>query len=146
MPKRSKSLPQAIDKSELRSKKFRSQSPELFVNNISPYKLIVEEIDHYVSTNKKFLIDSHNTRFIIKNVGELPEKDFAETLENLIDRAFNHCLKEGRHPSKFGIIMNGEGLDYPIYIPCRSRDQNSVNVILNEIDKLEIRLYFVCII
>lgn len=36
------------------------------------------------------------------------------------------------------MILDGTGLETPISIPAGSREQNSVEMILNEIDKLEV--------
>jgi hypothetical protein len=99
----------------------------------------VEEIENYMSSMKKFFMDQHVTRFIIRNAGEYPEADLMSALKKLIDRAFENTRKEGRNPKLFGMLINGEGLEFPICIPARSRLQNSVEIIMNEIDQLEIR-------
>jgi hypothetical protein len=99
----------------------------------------VEELEYYQSSIRKFYMDQHVCRFIIRNAGEYPEADLMQVFEMLIDRAYENSKKEGRTPKMFGMLINGEGLDSPICIPSRSREQNDVDVIMNEIDMLEIR-------
>jgi len=99
----------------------------------------VEEIDYYHSPYKKFYMDQHVSRFVLKNMGSYPEIEFMNVLQALIDRAYHNSKKEGRTPKMFGMLLFGNGLDTPICIPARSFEQNSVEAITNEIDMLEIR-------
>jgi hypothetical protein len=99
----------------------------------------IEELAYYQANYKKFFMDQHVCQFIIRNAGEYPEADLMAAFEMLINRAYENTRKEGRTPKMFGMIINGEGLDSPICIPTRTREQNDVDVIMNEIDMLEIR-------
>ena len=93
-----------------------------------------EEISHYVLEYKKFNMAQHVTKFLINTLGDYPEERMEEILQQIIDRAFE--ITEGK-PQMFGIILESETLQNPIVIPSRSKEQNSVELILNEIDKLE---------
>jgi hypothetical protein len=115
--------------SELPNKKFRST----FGDNVI-------ELDYYHSQNKKFYLDQHISKFILKNMGSYPEAELMQVLSVIIDRACKNTKKEGRNPKLFGMMIFGEGLESPICIPARSKEQNTVEVIINEIDMLEIRL------
>ena len=97
-----------------------------------------QEIKHYDRHIKKFHTDQHITKFILRNMHEYPEYRFMEILENLIDRAYENSKKKGENPIMFQMILDGTGLETPIVIPLRSREQNSVELILNEIDMLEV--------
>lgn len=99
----------------------------------------VVEIDYYHSSYKKFLLDQHVSRFILKNMGSYPEDDLMKILQLIVDRAYANTTNEGRSPKQFGMLIFGEGLETPICIPARPLEQNSIDVILNEIDMLEIR-------
>lgn len=110
------------------SKKFRHE----YGNN-------VEEIDYYHSTFKKFLLDQHVSRFVLRNIGSYPEEELLNILQVIVDRAYTNTRAEGRSPKQFGMLIFGEGLETPISIPARSLEQNSIEIILNEIDMLEMR-------
>lgn len=105
----------------------------------------IEELFYYKSSIKKYFMDQHVSRFVIKKAGDYPESDLMDAFEKLIARAYEITRKEGRNPKMFGMLINGEGLDSPICIPSRPLEQNSVDVILNEIDMLEIRQVVLCI-
>jgi hypothetical protein len=74
----------------------------------------------------------------LKNSGAYPEEELMAVFERIIDRAFTNTKKEGRSPKMFGMLLFGQGLESPICIPARTREQNQVDVIMNEIDALEI--------
>ena len=54
----------------------------------------VQEIYNYVSEYKKFGLDQHVSRFIIKNLGKDPEKRFKAIIEERIERAYQTCKAE----------------------------------------------------
>lgn len=112
----------------------RSESPE------TKRRLIdhLEEIEYYHSKIKKFYMDQHVSKFVLRNSGEYPEEELAATFERIIDRAYYNTMREGRSPKMFGLLLFGHGLESPICIPTRTREQNRVEVIMNEIDVLEI--------
>jgi hypothetical protein len=107
-------------------------NPEMKLN----YGDDVEELDFYVNDIKKFHTKQFISKFVLKNMGEYPEWRFMEILGTIIDRAYKHSIQDG-NSQLFTMLLNSEELDTPIYIPLRSREQNSVNLIINEIDKLE---------
>src|SRR5271156_3289817 len=45
-------------------------------------------------------------------------------------------------PTKYMIQLVGTGVDYPICLPLRSRETNTVDMLLNEIDRLQVFLSF----
>lgn len=98
----------------------------------------LEEIEYYHSRIKKFYMDQHVSKFVLHNSGEYPEDELAATFERMIDRAYNNTIREGRTPKMFGLFLFGYGLESPICIPSRTREQNRIEVIMNEIDALEI--------
>jgi hypothetical protein len=83
-------------------------------------------------------MDQHVSKFVLKNSGEYPEEELMDVFERIIDRAFVNTKKGGRSPKMFGMLLFGQGLESPICIPARTREQNQVEVIMNEIDALEI--------
>jgi len=99
----------------------------------------IDELEYYHSPIKKFYMDQHISRFIINDLGEYPEAELMRVLQKIIDRAHENTRKEGRNPKMFGLLLNGYGLDSAICIPARTPAQNTIDVILNEIDMLEIR-------
>jgi hypothetical protein len=99
----------------------------------------VNEIDYYHSKNKKFFLDQHVSRFILRNMGSYPEAELMNILQLIVNRAYANTRKEGREPKQFGMMLFGEGLNTPICIPARPAEQNTIDVIMNEIDMLEIR-------
>ena len=112
-------------------------------DNITPGKKEKEDdgyrvLAEYISKFKKFGMDQHICKIVISSLGEDPEQRLGEIIEKRVDLAYKNCQKDGREPSKFGLLIDGEGLEYPILIPVRDRLQNSTDVILNTLDKLEI--------
>jgi hypothetical protein len=102
----------------------------------------VEELDYYHSKFQKFYLDQHVTKFILRNMGTYPEQELTNVLQLIVDRAYANTKKEGRAPKMFGMMIFGEGLETPICIPARPLEQNSIDVIINEIDMLEIRYIY----
>lgn len=98
----------------------------------------IDELEYYHSPVKKFYMDQHISRFIINDLGEYPEAELMKAIQKIIDRAFENTRKEGRNPKKFGLLINGYGLDSAICIPAREPEQNTIDAIMNEIDMLEI--------
>jgi len=102
-----------------------------------------EEISHHVSSIEKFKTDQYVTQFVLRNMSDYPENRFMEILDKLIDRSYANALKNGQKPEIFSLIMNSPILTLPILIPARDRQQNSVEMIINEMDFLEVK-YAVC--
>lgn len=96
------------------------------------------EISHYNRQLKNFHTDQYITKFILRNMNEYPEHRFMEILEGLIEKAYKNSRENCQEPAIFQMILDGTGLETPISIPAGSREQNSVEMILNEIDKLEV--------
>jgi hypothetical protein len=73
--------------SELPYKKFRST----FGDNVI-------ELDYYHSQNKKFYLDQHISKFILKNMGSYPEAELMQVLSVIIDRACKNTKKRREKP------------------------------------------------
>lgn len=91
----------------------------------------VDELDFYINNIKKFHTKEFISKFILKNMSEYPEWRFMEIMDEIIDRAFQYTRSQGAIPELFSMIINSETLDTPIYIPLRSRKQNSIDLIMN---------------
>jgi hypothetical protein len=94
---------------------------------------LYEELGHHVNSIKKFFVDQHVTRFVLHNASSFPEDDFMDILEKLINRAYSHVRRDQRLVQLFSMILDGQSLDTPIVIPARRRQQNSVDMIMNEV-------------
>ena len=92
-----------------------------------------EELDHYVNSVKKFYLDQHITHFVLHNAIDRPEEEMMNVLETLIERAYSHIRRDKRDAQLFSMILNGDGLETPIVIPARTREQNNVEMIMNEV-------------
>ena len=93
-----------------------------------------EEIEHYVNPIRKFFVDQHITQFVIRNAIDDPEEELTQIIDRLIERAYSHVSrKRQRETQLFSMLINGEGLDTPIVIPARKRQQNTAEMIMNEV-------------
>ena len=93
-----------------------------------------EEIDHYVNPIRKFFIDQHITQFVIHNAIDDPEDELVQIIESLIERAYSHVRRgRQRETQLFSMLINGEGLETPIVISARKRQQNTAEMIINEV-------------
>ena len=76
-------------------------------------------------------------------MAKYPEERFMEILEMLINRAYKNAKSEKQHPIIFSMILNSPAIEWPIEIPARSKEQNSVEAIIRMMDWLEVSILII---
>jgi hypothetical protein len=98
-------------------------------------------VNSYENYNRKFGTNQFITKFIIRNASDMPEEQLKEYIGHIIEKAYEMSEQEsGIIPNKFAILFSSPILDQPISIPFRTREFFTIEMILNEIDMLEVRL------
>ncbi|KAI1707751.1 hypothetical protein DdX_12307 [Ditylenchus destructor] len=86
----------------------------------------------YISKYKKFGMVQHITECYLQNHTSNPEKYLKRCLSDIIKEAH----KGNEKIEKFQMVIDAEGLQKTIWIPPRSREQNTVESILNKIQRV----------
>jgi hypothetical protein len=95
--------------------------------------LVYREIDNYVSKYPRFGTYNHVNKFIIRSVSSDPEEDLRHIFGNLIDKAEKNS---GGNISEYNVLIFADGLENPINIPMRPKEQNSPEAIVHQIAKV----------
>lgn len=135
------------------NKNYRNQPPEKRKEGNLKYckkgteGIKVNENEYYteVSNYKKEDADYGMTKHITKFIFKVPEERkisfneaFKKIVGNLIQNAYtNTVVPEGWEIKKFSFYMMCPVLNDPINIPARSREQNTLDVILNQLLHVE---------
>jgi hypothetical protein len=81
-----------------------------------------KEISSNRSKFTRFNTSQYVTRFVVQDLGDDPEYELGQLLEQLIDKAYDNAKKEyGREPTKYNILIDGPSLSVPVTVTMGER-------------------------
>jgi hypothetical protein len=115
----------------------REKSPQRKSHGDKPDRPFYKITSSHASRIPAFSLTQHVTEFVVTNAGFAPEAGLKSMFIDMIESAYRADVEEGRGlPDKFSMIIKGEGLDKPLSIPLRDRQQNNADAIMGIIWKL----------